>query len=114
MIDISVQISIIIYQTGEKMNKEFPQGLVLGVLLVLYIHDIIDTLEMCLENSDLNLFANDTLLITISSSNINYAITKLNSDLNRLSNQLQINKLKSNLSKTKYMTIGKQSVINIK
>lgn len=83
-----------------------PQGSVLGPLLfILYINDIHKSIKHC----KLNLFADDTLL-TIASKNIEDATQKLNQDLCSLSKWLEQNKLKLNVSKTKYMFIGKKTV----
>jgi hypothetical protein len=55
-----------------------PQGLVLGPLLfVLYINEIIS----CIHHSEINLFADDTLL-SIAGLDLNECITKMNEDLN--------------------------------
>lgn len=108
------------YLTGRRQRTEFhgqtspeienpygvPQGSVLGPLLfILYINDIHTAINHC----KLHLFADDTLL-TISSKNITDAIAKINIDLQRLSHWLQINKLKLNINKTKYMIFGKSNV----
>lgn len=85
-----------------------PQGSVLGPLLfIVYINDINTAIKHC----NINLFADDALL-TISTKNLEDAVTKINEDLHTLSLWLAHNKLKLNTSKTKYMTIGKKTTSN--
>ena len=88
-------------------NLGVPQGSKLAAdLFILYINDIVN----CLKHSKLGLFADDTL-IHISGKNLEEAINKLNEDLSRINSWLNVNKLKLNVDKTKYMIInsGKNS-----
>lgn len=72
------------------------------------MNDIHTSIKHC----NINLFADDTLL-SISSRNINEAVQKLNIDLQSLSLWLKQNKLKLNITKTKYMIIGRKHCANI-
>lgn len=95
-------------QTSPELHNPYgvPQGSVLGPLLfILYINDIHTSVQHC----KLNLFADETLL-AITAKNIPDAVDKLNQDLETLSQWLQLNKLKLNIQKTKYMILGKHNV----
>jgi hypothetical protein len=79
-----------------------PQGSVLGPLLfVLYIKDIIGAMKY------VNLFADDTL-ISIAGENLADCLEKMNEDLASLKKWLKFNKLKLNVSKTKYMIVTRR------
>jgi exonuclease III len=83
-----------------------PQGSVLGPLLfVLYINDIIGSIKY----SEINLFADDTLL-SIAGENLADCLEKMNEDLASLTKWLKFNKLKLNVSKTKYMIVTRRRV----
>jgi hypothetical protein len=85
-----------------------PQGSVLGPLLfILYINDMGNALTY----TKLNLFADDTLLY-IAADNLEEAVNKMNADLLSLSSWLNLNKLKLNIEKTKYMIITFKKNIN--
>lgn len=87
-----------------------PQGSKLAAdLFLLYVNDIIT----CLVHSKLGLFADDTL-VYISGKNLQDAINKLIEDLSRINSWLNVDKLKLNIDKTKYMVInnGKNSDLN--
>lgn len=92
-----------------KKDHGVPQGSVLGLLLfILYINDIVT----CVKNGNINLFADDTLLC-ITTTNIEEGISKLNEDLTRIYEWLNVNKLKLNVSKTKWMILSKSELNNI-
>jgi len=83
-----------------------PQGAVLGPLLfIIYIND----LHTVVKNVSVNLFADDTL-VYFSGKNVTDVLTKLNCDLQNITQWLKINKLKLNTDKTKAMIISKSSV----
>ena len=81
-----------------------PQGSILGVLLfLLYINDISDCLEFC----DIKMFADDTL-IYMKTIDVNEGVIKLNSDLSKLFDKINQNKLKLNVEKTKMIVVSKK------
>ena len=76
-----------------------PQGSVLGPLLFLiYIND----LPNAIKNSETNLFADDTCLLS-SDSNPEHLETKINADLADLSSWLKANKISLNATKTEVL-----------
>lgn len=86
-----------------------PQGTALSVILfILYINDIVNVPKY----GKIALHADDTE-ITIIDKNMNDAIRKMNQDLERIHNWLNINKLLLNISKTKWMLISKNKNQNI-
>lgn len=79
-----------------------PQGSKLASdLFLLYVNDI----KNALVHSKLALFADDTL-IYISGKNLQETIDKLSEDLSRVNSWLNVNKLKLNVNKTKYMILN--------
>jgi hypothetical protein len=78
------------------------QSYVIGVLLfILYMIDIVKTIS----HSQVNLFADDTLLY-VSASTVTEWIKKMQEDLDALWDWLKFNKLMLNVSKTKFMIIS--------
>lgn len=67
-------------------------------LFLLYVNDIVKSIV----HSKIALFADDTL-VYISGKNVQNAVNKLNEDLSRINAWLNVNKLKLNVDKTKYM-----------
>jgi len=77
-----------------------PQGSVLGPLLfILYINDII---EVCPVGCNIKMFADDTLIYVSGESNADLEV-KLNTAFNVIESWMNMNKLKMNARKTKYM-----------
>lgn len=105
----SQQVKIESTLSSELFNmRGVPQGSILGALLfILYINDINKVLKHC----QINLFADDTLL-HISCSDINDGFNKINEDLKYFTNWLNVNKMKINEAKTKYLVINHNSEIN--
>lgn len=92
---------------SDKINSDLgvPQGAKLAAdLFTLYINDIISSLTY----SKIILFADDTL-IYICAENLNDAFLKINKDLDNINKWMNINKLKLNSSKSKFMVINKIS-----
>lgn len=82
-----------------------PQGSVLGPLLfILYVNDI----SLYLQQSFVNLFADDTL-ISVSGKNFEEIVEVMNEELGILNKWLMANKLKLNSLKTKCMILGSNS-----
>lgn len=80
-----------------------PQGSKLAaILFLLYINDI----KSCLSHLMAVFFADDTL-VYYSGDNMEEIVSKVKEDLERLNKWLNVNKLKLNLPKTKYMIITK-------
>ena len=79
-----------------------PQGSILGPLLfVIYVHDLPSTVNNC----DITLFADDTVLFCSAKSAIELE-QKLNSDLLNLSHWFAANRLTRNTSKCKFMVFA--------
>lgn len=84
------------------MNIEHgvPQGSVLGpLLIILYINDIT---KICSEESNVELFADDTL-IYVTGESCEELNRKMNNVLQIIEKWMTLNKLKLNTEKTKYM-----------
>lgn len=89
--------------TEAEVTVGLPQGSKLAaILFLLYVNDI----KSCLKHLMLLLFADDTL-VYYSGDNINEIESKVNEDLERINKWLNVNKLKLNVQKTKYMVITK-------
>ena len=95
------------YVNGVKSNEQnatcgIPQGSILGPLLfIMYVND----LPNCVSNSQVSMYADDTGLYYIS-RNIKDIVSKINEDLENVSNWLTRNKLSLNVKKTEFMIIG--------
>lgn len=86
-----------------------PQGSILGALLfIIYINDMPNVLR----NSEMVLYADDTLIFT-EGHNDEECRDKMISDLDNINEWLKMNKLKLNEKKTKIMEINMTSEINI-
>lgn len=72
-------------------------------MFLLYVNDIVKSIV----HSKLTLFADDTL-IYISGKNVQECVSKLNEDLSRINAWLNVNKLKLNVDKTKYMVLNER------
>lgn len=78
------------------------QGSVLEPLLfIIYINDII---EVCLEEYGVKIFADDTLIYVVGESSAEIE-QKMNTVFNVVERSMNVNKLKMNAGKTKYMII---------
>lgn len=79
-----------------------PQGSVLGPLLfIVYINDII---KICPEGCNIKMFADDTLIYVTGESSAELE-RKMNMSFNTVEEWMNVNKLKMNAEKTKYMTV---------
>lgn len=79
-----------------------PQGSILGPLLFLiYINDLVHALKHC----SITMYADDTTLY-VHSTSLRDIQCKLQDDMNSLKEWLDVNKLKLNTDKTKFMLIG--------
>lgn len=87
-----------------------PQGSVSGAkLFSLYINSV----ENVIEHSQINLFADDTMIYIIS-DNIKLTEEQMNEDLLNLKKWLSKMKLKLNTGKTKHMIINERKDENVK
>lgn len=91
-------------QWSKKMKTKHgvPQGSVLGPLLfTIYINDMV---EICPEGCKIKMFADDTLIYVKGGGSVEIE-SKLNAVLPIVEKWLNINKLKMNANKTKFMII---------
>lgn len=96
--------------TSNEINIEIglPQGTALSVILFLIYIDSITKVPM---HGSIFLFADDTVLV-VKNKSLEGAIRMMNEDLDRIYNWLNLNKLKLNNDKTKWMTITRGQNIN--
>ena len=102
-LNIRTQKCVVNGSISESKSLAFgiPQGTILGPLLfILYINN----LPNCLENSEPQMYADDTHL-TFAGNNVDIIEQKLNQDLISVKNWLVANKLTLNKSKTEFMVI---------
>lgn len=86
-----------------------PQGSVLSAILFsLFINDIKSVFQSC----KINLFADDTAIYLVG-MDIDELVATMNQELNKFNEWLNINKLKLNAIKTKYMVLGHKNVLNV-
>ena len=85
-----------------------PQGSNLGPLLfILYIND----LPLCVKNSEVSLYADDTCLY-YSCKDVNRLVGVLNEDLDRIHGWLVRNKLALNARKCEFLLLGSRRKLN--
>ena len=98
------QLTIVNDKRSEQLPEEpygIPQGSVLcPVLFLLYINDIVSAISC-----KIHLYADDTILV-YHDSNSDVLQSRLNSELDQISNWLKTNKLTLNADKSKYMIFG--------
>ena len=90
--------------TASGINVGIPQGSVLGpLLIIIYINDMEAMFSICCYH----LFADDTV-IYITEESGESLVNRMNEVLKEVTDWLEVNKLKLNMSKTKSMIVGKQ------
>ena len=91
-----------VFSSAEEIVCGVPQGSVLGPLFfILYVNDV----QNAVTNSNLQLYADDTVIYT-SGVSAEVAACKLQPSLNQFYEWCQANKLSLNVTKTKLMVFG--------
>ena len=89
-----------------KISHGIPQGSILGPLLfILYINDI----NINIHNSQVKLFADDTVLFN-SNSVFDNNLNEINDDLLKIISWCEVNNMKINIKKTKSMVLGSKNL----
>ena len=90
------------YSDLTPISLGIAQGSILGPLLfICYMNDLPDVLKHC----NVTIYADDTVL-SYASKSISEFQSKINSDLRRICEWMQANKLTLNTKKSKFMVIG--------
>ena len=97
------------FSQAEQILSGVPQGSVLGpFLFILYINDF----HNCLNNANVLQYADDTLIHT-HGKNLNQAISSLTDDFFSAYNWFNVNKLKLNINKTKFIIFSTKHNLKI-
>jgi hypothetical protein len=96
--------------TPKNVDIGLPQGTKLSNLLfILYINDI----ELILNDGELSMFADDTL-ISIADETENQSIKRMNELMINLSDWLKFNRIALNVKKSNAMIINNKTPLNVK
>ena len=97
-----------VYSSYLPITQGVPQGSVLGPLFyIIYANDLCKIAKNC----NIALYADDTVLYT-SNENFGTSVTKLQNDLDSLSDWCRVNGIAVNADKTKLMTFGSKKALN--